>query len=158
MKNEENRFIVKSTPAAGFQGKWRAGRRWDKGGVEVEIVDQDADPVAEPGDECLRIGRDTFRALQEDDAISVSPKGLNISNLKELEKSLADATTAHAELQKAHEELQATHAAAAKSLDEALAEVTKLQAEVADLKETVAALAEAPKAEAKPEAPKAKGK
>lgn len=164
MKNEENRFIVKSTPAAGFQGKWRAGRRWDKSGIEIEVVDQDKDPPA-GDDACLRIGKETFRALQEDEFISVSPKGLNLSNMKAMEQSLAELTTAHGELQARHAALETEHESAQEQLREsedlltrAQAEIVKVQAEVADLRETVATLAEASKAEPKAEAPKAEAK
>jgi len=122
MANEENRFIVKSTPAAGYQGKWRAGRRWDKGGVEVEVVDQDEDPT--PGDdECLRIGKKTFRALQEDESISVSPKGLNLSNTKAMEESIAALTTELAGARKDAEALAAEN-------DALRAQVESLSAEL----------------------------
>lgn len=71
------RFIVQAVPQHGYAGSYRAGRFWpSNAGTTVELVDQEEDPAADPGDEVPKIGQASFRRLQEDSAkITIRPDG-----------------------------------------------------------------------------------
>lgn len=138
MADEANRYLVRSTPAEGFHGVFRAGRRWDKEGTEIELVAQDEDPKPGEKEEVLRIGKKTFAAITGDPRISVVPKDGAAPAADAIAASLAELTAKHGAL-------ESEHAKALKDLEEA-------RAEIADLRETIAALASddgAPKGKAK---------
>jgi hypothetical protein len=95
---DEARYIVRSSPSEGFAGVFRAGRRWDVGGTEIELTSDKQDPPAQEGGGVLRVGQDTFAALSGDPRISIVPKGESkpvVESLKarvaELEQDLAAA-------------------------------------------------------------------
>jgi hypothetical protein len=86
---------IRSHPIAGWDEIRRAGRAWPVKGIDIEVVDEDLDPPAEPGDKVLRIGRNTLEALKGDPRITVNAAGSvdDIPRLKarirELEADLA---------------------------------------------------------------------
>jgi hypothetical protein len=75
----KKKFLVQSVQRMGYDGSWRAGRKWPSvSPTTVEVFDQDEDPVLEPGTvppAHLQIGRKTFDALRADPTMRVLPEG-----------------------------------------------------------------------------------
>lgn len=72
------RFIVSAVTRQGFDGFLRGGRKWPSGkGREVEVVDQPDDPPADPNDlsGVIKIGKETFKALQAEQHLNVRMPG-----------------------------------------------------------------------------------
>jgi hypothetical protein len=69
------KMLVRAVTRPGYDGAWRAGRKWLSGeDTEVEVVEQDDDPGQEPG-KGLRVGKKTFEILKKDPNIVVRAPG-----------------------------------------------------------------------------------
>lgn len=60
------RIVVKCGPDRGFDGVWRAGRKWPKDGVTVDTIPgpDDIEPTTE--NPILQVGTKTLKALEDD--------------------------------------------------------------------------------------------
>jgi hypothetical protein len=106
------RIVIKCFPAPGFDGVFRAGRKWPMTGTEVETTAGAADiPAADGG--VLQIGTDTMKALEADGRFSFGIAG----SVQEL-----DALNARVV------ELEAENAALKAQLAQGTADATKDQA------------------------------
>jgi hypothetical protein len=69
------KFVVHAVHRPGYDGAWRAGRKWpSSGSVEVEVVEQAEDPPVDPTKGII-IGTATLEALLNDGHISIRPAG-----------------------------------------------------------------------------------
>jgi hypothetical protein len=80
---------IRSHPIAGWNEIRRAGRAWPVKGTDVEVVDEDLDPPAEPGDKVLRIGRNTLEALKGDPRITINAAG-SVDEIPRLKARIAE--------------------------------------------------------------------
>jgi hypothetical protein len=70
------RFQVQALDRPGYDGSWRGGRKWlSSASTCVEVIDDDEDPKPRVEDEVLRIGKKTFKSLQDDQHLRVVPDG-----------------------------------------------------------------------------------
>lgn len=74
------RYMVSGRPQIGGRDAVsRGGLNWPRSGVLVEVADTDGDPPVDPKEKegaPRRIGRNTWKALQEDKIlISITPEG-----------------------------------------------------------------------------------
>jgi hypothetical protein len=158
------RRMIRCQAAPGFDGCFRAGRKWPASGIEVEITSDQDDVEAKDG-QPLKIGQKTFTALQGDTRFSFGIAGtLEESDaikaqLTEVQAMMEGADKAfeelRQELRRAHDRIRELEAGNLSLKDEA----SKLVEENAALKAKLAE-ATAPKAEpvTSDDASKAKGK
>lgn len=79
------RIIIKCQAAPGFDGVFRAGRKWPAAGLEVETISAADDVEAEQGG-VLKIGTKTLAALEGDPRFSFGIAG----TIGEIEKVRAE--------------------------------------------------------------------
>ena len=104
------RYNVTSNAAAGFDGMFRGTGEgkdwfWPKTGIEIEVTDDQDDPVKQPEDGPRTIGQRTWKALQDDPRIFAGPVGADDGTTS---AALAAANGRIAELEKLLAEAQAS--------------------------------------------------
>ena len=175
------RFIVRASLLPGYNHYFRAGRGWTASATEIELVDQDDDPmlpnpkpglpeVAHP----TQVGRKSFTILEKDPRISIKTVGEESSEamaaqLPGVQLELSRAAARIAELEAAREQdeshistLEAGRAALQAQIAELKSELKLVQGakdsqakELAELKATLDGPTDPePKPEKKPKAPK----
>jgi len=71
-----SKFVVQAVTRQGFAGSWRGNRFWPSNApTEIEVVDQEADPPADPNGGTVKVGQKTFKALHADNNLRVVPAG-----------------------------------------------------------------------------------
>src|SRR5262245_9968288 len=94
---KSNMVVVRCQAAAGFDGCFRAGRKWAAAGEEVELIDQDDDRPTGDG-KPFGVGKKTLAALRADHRFAINADGAldELVSLRkrvaELEGQLAEAT------------------------------------------------------------------
>lgn len=69
------KFMVQAVQRQGYDGSWRAGRKWPSSApVEVEVVNQKEDPAASP-EKGIQLGTDSWKKIQGDPSLRVLPAG-----------------------------------------------------------------------------------
>lgn len=90
------RRIIRCQAAPGFDGCFRAGRKWPARGIEVEITSDQDDVEAKDG-QPLKIGQKTFEALQGDTRFSFGIAG-TLEEADELKARVTELEAENAEL------------------------------------------------------------
>jgi chromosome segregation ATPase len=141
-------MLVRVYSAPGFNGVWRAGRKWPTEGVVVETIDDEND-IEATADSPMRIGKKTITALRGDPRFTFDA-GDSIDEIDDIKKSLASATRDVQELGEANKRLVDDINKVVEEKKALATENSTLKARVTELE---AALKAVPKAE-----PKAEGK
>jgi hypothetical protein len=102
------KFMVQAVSRPGYDGSWRAGRKWPSSGpTEVELVDGDADPEHDPA-KGIRLGKKSFDALKADPNLVVRQPGDPVQNAQTAEQLLQDNERLKAEIAALRGQGQAT--------------------------------------------------
>lgn len=94
------RILIKSFPSPGFDGIFRARRKWPASGVTVETISGEVDIEAD-ADGPLRVGERTMQALKEDGRFSVFPTE-SIEDIEALKARVAELEAENAALKGEH--------------------------------------------------------
>lgn len=131
--SEDSRYVVRSSPVDGFSGSFRAKRKWEKEGTEIELVSQEEDPAPVEGEQVLRIGQKTFRELAADPKLSIIPKGQTLGAIDGLKKRVAELEAEKASGAEGLEALKAEVAGARKDAEALASENDALRAQIESL-------------------------
>ncbi len=69
------RIVIKCFPAPGFDGVFRAGRKWAAKGTTVDTIEGDDDVDVSEANQVLQVGKKTLKALEDDGRFSFGISG-----------------------------------------------------------------------------------